>query len=338
MKISIESTKAFHLGNLLTCLYIRLIYLIPIPPLHVFQVTRLTLTSLNWRRREIVRWLVTCATEVGFDALMSLLQSWSGLFTPLEAAGAVATSVMAHSTIVRVGLDFAQQEELASCARTLALQCAHEDPSNCTLNALTLCENDPISFETAYQIVIDASENVMNSSQLFTIARYMEHRGYPQRGHKLSLLALRKVHVSYNQDTHPAISDIHWACALSHTLGPAELTNTLPMVVKNVQCATVLADILRRCSITHYNNTDSLILRPLLEATMSAFITTTHSRLSSISPRHYGEFIDFLCKARDTFMMAQDDGKRQFDNMVENMKTAYKGKKKLIALIRERFG
>lgn len=26
---------------------------------------RMTLSTLNWRRREMVRWLVTCATEVG---------------------------------------------------------------------------------------------------------------------------------------------------------------------------------------------------------------------------------------------------------------------------------
>lgn len=29
------------------------------------QVMRITLSTLNWRRREMVRWLVTCATEVG---------------------------------------------------------------------------------------------------------------------------------------------------------------------------------------------------------------------------------------------------------------------------------
>lgn len=29
------------------------------------QVMRMTLSTLNWRRREMVRWLVTCATEAG---------------------------------------------------------------------------------------------------------------------------------------------------------------------------------------------------------------------------------------------------------------------------------
>lgn len=38
--------------------------------------------------------------------------------------GPVATTIMSHSTIMRLNLTFAQQEELSGCARTLALQCA----------------------------------------------------------------------------------------------------------------------------------------------------------------------------------------------------------------------
>ena len=78
-------------------------------------------------------------------------------------------------------------------------------------------------------------------------------------------------------------------------------------------------------------------LRQLLEAGIAAFVTTTHSRLTSISPRHYAEFIDFLTKARETFLLATD-GHIQFGQLIENMKSAYKGKKKLIALVKERFG
>lgn len=39
----------------------------------------------------------------------------------------------------------------------------------------------------------------MTSSQLFTIARYMEHRGYPTRAYKLAMLAMKNVHLAYNQ-------------------------------------------------------------------------------------------------------------------------------------------
>ena len=316
------------------------------------QVMRLTKTTMNWRRREMVRWLVTCATEVGLDALLSIMSMWSQLFTPTEATGPVATSVMSHSTVMRLGLDYRKQEELSNCARTLALQCAHEDPPNCALNALTLCETDPIAFETAYQIVTDAASNGMTSSQLFTIARYMEHRGYPHRAHKLALLAMKNVSLSYNQDTHPAITDIHWACSLSHSLGKTELSGLLPLVVQNVKCATVLSDILRRCSMTspgipsHEAKSRSKTSRPLsydrsplrqlLESALAAFVTTTHSRLTSISPRHYSEFIDFLTKARETFLLASD-GHIQFVQLIDNIRSAYKGKKKLITLVKERF-
>ncbi|KAG8278278.1 Zinc finger SWIM domain-containing protein 6 [Homalodisca vitripennis] len=327
------------------------------------QVMRMTLSSLNWRRREMVRWLVTCATEVGVEALVSIMQNWYQLFTPTEATGPVATTIMSHSTIMRLNLTFAQQEELSGCARTLALQCATKDPPNCALNALTLCENEALAFETAYQIVIDAASHIMTSSQLFTIARYMEHRGYPTRAYKLAMLAMKNVHLAYNQDTHPAINDIHWACALSHSLGKQELSNMIPLLVKNVQCATVLSDILRRCSISapgvscphppdkhhhHHHHRgggargkplsyDRPPLRQLLEAAVAAYVNTTHSRLTHISPRHYGDFIDFLGKARDTFVLAHD-GHAQFTQLVENMKLAYKGKKKLMFLVKERFG
>ena len=263
----------------------------------------------------------------------------------------VATTVMSPPTMIQLNLGFQQQEELASCARTLALQCATKDPQNCALCALTLCEKDPIAFETAYQIVVDAAAHIMNSSQLFKIAQYMEHRGYPNRAYKLALLAVKNLHLAYNQDTHPAIADIHWACALSHSLGKNELANIVPILVKNVQCATVLSDILKRCTLTAPGmanadgkrramkllSYDRQPLRQLMEATICAYINTTHSKLTHISPRHYGDFIDFLGKARETFMLAHD-GPMQFAQLLENMKLVYKGKKKLMYLIKERFG
>ncbi|XP_066143681.1 zinc finger SWIM domain-containing protein 5-like isoform X1 [Euwallacea fornicatus] len=330
------------------------------------QVMRMTLSSMNWRRREMVRWLVTCAVELGLDALISLMQNWYQFFSATEAAGPVATTIMSRGTMLRLQLSFQQQEELSGCARTLALQCATKDPPNCALNALTLCENEALAFETAYQIVVDAASLIMTSSQLFTIARYMEHRGYPSRAYKLGMLAMKHVHLAYNQDTHPAINDIHWAMALAHSLGKTELGHMVPLLVKNVQCATVLSDVLRRCGATPPGGPpivppphpdpkhaplrsrcsapgpkplsfDRPPLRPLLEAAVAAYVNTTHSRLTHISPRHYADFIEFLGRARDTFALAHD-GHAQFAQLLENMKVAYKGKKKLMFLVKERFG
>ena len=102
-----------------------------------------------------------------------------------------------------------------------------------------MCESDPYAFETAYQIVVDCARNQittggfrglpqvrgepggsafsysqsasipaspMTSSQLFTVSRYMEQRGYPQRAFKLALLAVASVQLAHNQVTCP---DIH---------------------------------------------------------------------------------------------------------------------------------
>lgn len=70
------------------------------------QVMRMTLTSPSWRRRDMVRWLVTCATHLGVDALNSIMQNWMCLFTPTEATGPVATTIMSHTSIMRLNLSF----------------------------------------------------------------------------------------------------------------------------------------------------------------------------------------------------------------------------------------
>nr|XP_033472388.1 zinc finger SWIM domain-containing protein 6-like [Epinephelus lanceolatus] len=44
------------------------------------QVMRMTLSTLNWRRREMVRWLVTCATEAG--EFVFLMKSNSPSYEP----------------------------------------------------------------------------------------------------------------------------------------------------------------------------------------------------------------------------------------------------------------
>ena len=100
---------------------------------------------------------------------------------------------------------------------------------------MTLCESEPYAFETAYQIVVDCARNQittggfrelqhiggepggsafsyaqsaasihaspMTSSQLFTVSRYMEQRGYQQRAFKLALLAVASVQLANNQVT-----------------------------------------------------------------------------------------------------------------------------------------
>ncbi|XP_046969916.1 zinc finger SWIM domain-containing protein 4-like [Vanessa cardui] len=310
------------------------------------QVLRMTLSAVNWRRREMVRWLVTCATELGLDALLSIMQNWYELFTPTEATGPVAAAAMSHATALRLGLSFEQQEKLSACARTLALQCAAKDPPGCALSALSVCEGSAGAFEAACAAVGGAAaRGALASSQLFAVARYMEQRGQPARAMRLATLAMRNLHLHYNQDSHPAIADIHWAVALAHSLGRAELQAMLPLLVKNVQCAPVLSDVLRRCCVAAAGCSRArpppprppTPLRPLLEAALRAYASTTHARLAHISPRHYADFVDFLGKARDTFALAHD-GPHQFAALLQEIKLKYKGKKKLMFLVKERFG
>ncbi|KAM9685584.1 zinc finger SWIM domain-containing protein 4 isoform 2-T2 [Trichechus inunguis] len=314
------------------------------------QVMRMTLNTMTWRRREMVRWLVTCATEIGPQALMNIMQNWYSLFTPVEAATIVAVTGTTHATLLRLQLDGPQREELWACARTLALQCAMKDPQNCALPALTLCEKNQAAFEAAYQIVLDAAAGGLGHTHLFTVARYMEHRGLPLRAYKLATLALAQLSIAFNQDSHPAVNDVLWACSLSHSLGRQELSAIVPLIIRSVHCAPMLSDILRRWTLSAPGlgplgarraakplGADRAPLCQLLEAAVAAYITTSHSRLTHISPRHYGDFIEFLGKARETFLLAPD-GHLQFSQFLENLKQTYKGKKKLMLLVRERFG
>lgn len=269
----------------------------------------------------------------------------------LSVVGTVASTIVSPATLVHLGLDFVRQEELASRACTLAVQCVRKDAPNCALGALTLCEKNMRAFEDVYVHIVEAAPISMTWAQLFAVARYMERRTNSIRAHKMSLLAMKNLHVAHNQDTHPAISDIHWACALSHSIGKNELTSMIQVVIENIHCATILSDILRRCTLNapginaiEGKHRSSLVIlsydKPpliqLLNAALSAYVNTMHSRLAHISPRHYADFIEFLCKAREAFLLAPD-GRISFAHLIDNMKLVYKGKKKLMLLISERF-
>ncbi|XP_059950020.1 zinc finger SWIM domain-containing protein 4 isoform X2 [Mesoplodon densirostris] len=306
------------------------------------------LGHLETRQCELASAMLTAAK--GLQALMNIMQNWYSLFTPVEAATIVAVTGTTHATLLRLQLDAPRREELWACARTLALQCAMKDPQNCALPALTLCEKNHAAFEAAYQIVLDAAAGGLGHAHLFTVARYMEHRGLPLRAYKLATLALAQLSIAFNQDSHPAVNDVLWACSLSHSLGRHELSAIVPLIIRSIHCAPMLSDILRRWTLSAPGlgplgarraakplGADRAPLCQLLDAAVAAYITTSHSRLTHISPRHYGDFIEFLGKARETFLLAPD-GHLQFAQFLENLKQTYKGKKKLMLLVRERFG
>lgn len=322
------------------------------------QVLKMTLSHQglpdSLKRQDYVEWMVDCATEFGLQGLITLMHSWTELFTPLEACKTVAPRIMSSPTVMKLGLHFQQQEELSACARSLALECAKNDPSNCALSSLRLCESEVYAFEAAYSIVLRAgSSNLMSSAQLFEVAKHIEQRGCHPRAFKLALFAVRNVQIAANGDNHNTANDINWAFNLAMSLGKNELASLIPILVKNVQCATILASILHKCALPQQGSFASCLdgkrrcikalpldktpLRQLLDAAINAFVQTTHSRLTHISPRHYTDFIEFLSKARETFHLSPE-GHIQFHQLLDNMKMMYKGKKKLMNLVKERFG
>lgn len=74
----------------------------------------------------------------------------------------------------------------------------------------------------------------------------------------------------------------------------------------------------------------------LLNAAVRAYIETVMKRLEHISPRHYSDFIEFLTRAQETIILAPD-GLKEFATLLDKIKTLYKGKKKLMFLVKERF-
>lgn len=313
------------------------------------QALRMTLESQNWRRHEMVQWSIECAIELGTSALSAIMKNWSKLFTPTEATSLVSANVMAPATAIRLKLTALEKEALHRCARALALQCASREPKYCCLPTLALCEKDPVSFEAAYQLVLETAANI-SPIQLFAIARYMEHKNLSRRAFRLAVLAVKHSTLAFNQDTHPSIGDIQWTCALAHSLGRDELSKVIPLIIKAVHCPTVLSDILFRCAFAQstpgpsragtfgkFSLCDKEPLNQLLECTINAYVNTVHSRLNHISPRHYSDFIDFLRKAKEVFELAED-GSHRFDALINNMKVLYKGKKKLVQLIRQKIG
>uniref|UniRef100_H2YXM4 SWIM-type domain-containing protein n=1 Tax=Ciona savignyi TaxID=51511 RepID=H2YXM4_CIOSA len=336
------------------------------------QVLRMTIQGGTWRRTEMVGWLVTCATEIGLCALVSIIKAtllwqpssliflysglkrckstWYTLFTPVEASTMVAGCVISPNTAMRLNLDPREREELYHNVCQMAMQCAVKDPQSCALRSLTLCETYTSAFDAVYHVIVDSSnKRRIDSSQLFTIARYLDQRGLNSQAFTVAHAATRRLRVPFNHDAHPAANDLLWTTQLAQSLGMTELEELVLVIVNKVRCASVLSDVLRTCTSSisgrmpngTYGNrglrADRVPLRPLLEASMAAYVNTIHSKLSHISPRHYTEFIGFLNKARETFLLAPD-GHSQFGRLLANLKTIYKGKKKLLNLVASRFG
>lgn len=404
------------------------------------QVMALSLNQhhpLTSKRKDMIKWIVSCAFEVGLRALITLMESWTYYFTPQEATMQVASSVMQSTHALRM-MPAQSVLMIEEKSRKLALECLEVDPQNCAVTSLTLCEQDKNSFEYAIKIISSSGTlGQIGAPVLFQVAKYLEMKRCTSSAFSLALLAVKQVQIPFNGDTHVHVNDIHWTCIFAYQLGKSELAQLIPILVRNIQCAPVLSDILKKyvhphtistssvnsaaaaaaavaathasaaaaataASVTsggvlpvppgahgtvvphhhhhhhhaythaaaaaaaaavatdHHNHhtshpsshhhhhsvsskrfrpklpIDRAPLKPLLDAAIKAYVNTTHSRLTHISPRHYGDFIEFLTKAQETFRMSPE-GQIQFNTLLENMRMVYKGKKKLMLLVKERF-
>lgn len=257
---------------------------------------------------------------IGVRVLVSILQSWYIFFIFIEVISIVVVIVVFYIIILRFSFDYLQREELVSCVRILVLQCVMKDLQSCVLLVFIFCEKDYIVFEVVYQIVIDVVVGGMIYLQLFIIVRYMEFRGYSLRVFKLVLLVMSYFNLVYNQDIYLVINDVFWACVFSYFLGKNELVVFIFLVVKSVYCVIVFSDILRRCivivfglvgilgrrSFGKFMFIDKVLLRQLLDVIINVYINIIYLRLIYISFRYYGEFIEFLSKVREIFLLFQD--------------------------------
>ena len=375
------------------------------------QVVKMTMNHTDSKRKEIVKWIVNCAQEMGFVGLCYLMQFWENLFSAIEAVGPVASFVMNASMLNKQNnLTGREQDSLWAAAKELAVKCTKTDPLNCSLLALSLCENDSNMFRSCYELVVEAgSARKMPFNHLIQVARYMESKNYPEWAFKLSQLAIKTITINYNQEQSPMVNEIHWICSLAHSLGKEQLSKLVPILIDNISCAQLLSDILRRCtssgtlgyplhntgsannvnqqpapappnhhasagqfsanypylglngnsfalngtnhhhqyshsrrhhSLGHGHSkhlaVDKDPLKALLDAAIQAYIKSTHLKLQVISPRHYSDFVEFLAKAKETFLLASD-GECKFNQLIESIRTSYKGKKKLLNNILSKF-
>jgi hypothetical protein len=259
-------------------------------------------------------------------------------------------------------------------SRELALDCAARDPTNCALEAIKFCEVDDESLKKALKIVMDAgSTGAMDSTQLIKVADHIHERGMTDRAFDIAIVAVDGLTSSSNLDNPSAKKDIFSACEYASKVNGFSIL--IPKLL-NIESAYVLSDIYHRFSPQpliapayrnyandviasyrgslnynkEYNNIinslnpeiykqkleDARWWDALLKRTMKSFVDTTRSKLQNISPRHYGEFIDFLAKAQAIFDKAAD-GPKQFKDLIDEIVKSYRTKKKLMERLKIRF-
>ncbi|VDO10224.1 unnamed protein product [Rodentolepis nana] len=281
----------------------------------------------HFRRQEFLGWMVSTGILAGPFALKHLVQSWSSYVSTIEGITMLAPTMLnCLSYLQNVGT-VTSGSGLNTSGRTGGRSGVGRDGS-----LDPMCPSSP-------RVYSFHSFSLTNLDQIRAAVRAM-----------------------IVQDNHPIAQDVLWSCQLAHRLGLTKLSDFLKVVISNVHCPAVLTEILHRCraplpyglrphfplhpqmnhpffcnSYKQRLSVDVPPLKALLDATINAYIMTTHSRLASISPRQYGDFVDFLARAHEVFSLLKPDGLRQFHQLVTSLCHSYRGKRKLVTLLNERF-
>jgi len=310
------------------------------------KAVQLTLHTTSWARKDMIRWLISTTVAVGKSSLLKLLERWIELFTPEEVSKDVSAMLTSQPVLFKLRLDKDEEASYFSTLRNIVIESAIRDPPSCALYALTLCEGETEPFELACQIVSE-SANRLGSVHLFSIARYLDSKGHARKAFKAAMLAIKQLDITEEQETHPAISDVFWACALACSLGRDELTQITPIVCNCIRNPIVLTEIARRSSRS-YNIISNGVTLPssnkyscnkeplsrILATAQQLFVREVQNKLENISPKLYKDFVKYLEKVNLCFQLI-DEGQDQFQWLLDYIAMTQKGRKKLQKLIRD---
>ena len=311
-------------------------------------------------RKACIRWLVSCSVETGRVAVDFLIRNWADLFTAKEVASDIAPMLTSHPVCFHLKMtsSFVTQQEHLDSISSMVIEACIKDPVPCVLFALTLCEQNAENFELVVQIVYESSDR-FNAAQLFSVARYLESKKHPDRAFRVGLRALKKLDIGALDCQHPAVCDIFWVTTLASSLGMDEMTQIVPVIENCIHNPLILADIAQRCSSGPYNNTllwrheqkqqpqhqqrlpvkfccSKEPLNRLVARAQKLFIQDVEVKLRNITRKNYVDFTDYLAKIKRAFLLAED-GKEQFQWLINFIITSQKGKKKLHQLITTSF-
>ena len=306
------------------------------------SVRSIRLISDVLERKSCIRWLVTCAVDTGRAAVDFLIRNWTDLFTAKEIASDIAPMMTSHPVCFHLKLTSSYtKEEHLNLISNMVIEACIMDPVPCVLFALTLCEENLENFELVCQIVYDSSDR-FNAAQLFSVARYLESKKHPGRAFKVGLRALKKLDIGALDCQHPAVCDIFWVSTLACSLGIDEMTQIVPVIENCIHNPLILADIAQRCSSGAYTKSGHKFscskepLNRLVASAQKLFIQDVEVKLRNITRKNYIDFTDYLTKIKRAFLLA-DDGKEQFQWLIDFIITSQKGKKKLHQLISTTF-